>query len=123
MSPEAQRIAIAEACGWYLRDVKANPDYRWCHPDYMAPHDSRPETKGVYGCKLPPDYLNDLNAMHGAEKVLTEGQRIEYVREIGFIWTGRNDRAIPNWWLVHDATAPHRAEAFLRAIGKWEDGK
>jgi len=46
VTPEAQRIAIAEACGWKTgyRDPEA-----W-HP--------------------LPDYLNDLNAMHDAEQVL-----------------------------------------------------
>jgi hypothetical protein len=61
--------------------------------------------------------------MHEAEKVLTQQQRIEYVRELVFFWTGRNDRAIPSWWFVHDATAAQRAEAFLRTIGKWEEDK
>ena len=50
VTPEAQRIAIAEACGWKTgyRDPEA-----W-HP--------------------LPDYLSDLNAMHEAEKVLNEKQ-------------------------------------------------
>lgn len=42
MTPEAQRIAIAEACGWQLLGGM------WHHP--------------IGG--FIPDYLNDLNAMH-----------------------------------------------------------
>jgi hypothetical protein len=113
MKPEQQRIAIAEACGWtnvaplIVKNVK---------------HEGDNITVGIRSDDgWIPDYLNDLNAMHEAEKVLTQQQRIEYVRELGFIWTGRNDRAIPNWWFVHAATADERAEAFLRTIGKWED--
>jgi hypothetical protein len=107
MKPEKQRIAVAEACGW---TVSANG--WWSHPTLPDNGGAMPDA---------PDYLNDLNAMHEAEKVLTQQQRIEYVRDLGYIWTGRNDRALPNWWFVHDATAAQRARAFLRTIGKWED--
>jgi hypothetical protein len=55
-----------------------------------------------------PDYLNNLNAMHEAENVLTADQWYEY------------DRLMPlrDPQKMH-ATAAQRAEAFLRAIGKW----
>jgi hypothetical protein len=116
MKPELQRIAIAEACGWVMttEQVEHTQWTEWTETRkfWVSPHGKRGEL---------PDYLNDLNAMHEAEKVLTQQQRIEYVRELGYIWTGRNDRAIPNWWFVHDATATQRAEAFLRTIGKWEE--
>jgi hypothetical protein len=101
MKPYRQRIAIAKACG-----------FKWS--EYS-------DELGQLVAEFMPDYLKDLNAIHEAEKVLTQQQRIEYVCELGYIWTGRNDRAILNWWFVHDATAAQRAEAFLRTIGKWED--
>ena len=100
MTPEQQRIAIAEACGWKTgyRDPEA-----W-HP--------------------LPDFFHDLNAMHEAEKVLTVAQRITYANQIGVILSGGSvGRAIPNWWFIHEATASQRAEAFLRTIGKWEEAK
>lgn len=115
MNNEKQRIAIAEACGL------PKPYSKWSGADGGTLCHSVTVEDGLKRAKHIPDYLNDLNAMHEAEKVLTVGQRIEYVREIGFIFTGRNDRAIPDWWLIHLATAELRAEAFLRAIGKWED--
>ena len=108
MNTEKQRIAIAEACGW-----KEIAD--WGAGGINGKHPTEPWVEVI------PDYLADLNAMHEAEKVLTVGQRIEYVRDIGFIFTGRNERAIPDWWMIHEATAAQRAEAFLRTIGKWED--
>ena len=91
MTPEAQRIAIAEACGWKTgyRDPEA-----W-HP--------------------LPDYLNDLNAMHDAEKVLTSEQVTSYVYSL----ESMNER----WSTPAFATASQRAEAFLRAIGKWKECK
>ena len=91
MTPEAQRTAIAEACGWKTgyRDPEA-----W-HP--------------------LPDYLNDLNAMHDAEKVLTNEQLEVYC----------NILHKPNhgvYWAIH-ATASQRAESFLRTRSKGEEAK
>lgn len=62
-----------------------------------------------------PDYLNDLNAMHDAEKALG----LSYDR-----WT-RELRAIceRDRRCIESATASQRAEAFLRTIGKWEEAK
>ena len=115
MNKEKQRIAIAEACGMIgpfenSEEWFENGDSDGC---IIVLRDATG--------KRVANYLNDLNAMHEAEKVLTVGQRIEYVREIGFIFTGRNDRAVPDWWLIHEADAQQRAEAFLRTIGKWEE--
>jgi hypothetical protein len=110
MNKQKQRIAIAEACGWKSGKCPCREELcdAW-------------KTPAGDNWEYVPDYLNDLNAMHEAEEVLTQQQRIEYVRDLGYIWTGRNDRAIPNWWFVHDATATQRAAAFLRTIGKWEE--
>ena len=61
------------------------------------------------------NYCNDLNAMHQAEKVLTEHQTESiYPRNLG-AW--RNPTK-PIY-----ATARQRAEAFLRTQGKWEEAK
>tara|TARA_R110000868_G_scaffold45398_2_gene150638 strand:+ start:343 stop:753 length:411 start_codon:yes stop_codon:yes gene_type:complete len=69
-----------------------------------------------------PDYLNDLNAMHEAEKVLTVAQRITYAYQIGVVLSGGSvGRAIPNWWFIHEATAAQRAEAFFRTLGLWHE--
>ncbi len=107
MTPEAQRIAIAEACGWtnvaprIVKNVK---------------HQGDDITVGIWSDNgWIPDYLNDLNAMHEAEKVLTYEQLEVYC----------NILHKPNhgvYWAIH-ATAAQRAEAFLRTIGKWEEAK
>ena len=96
MTPEAQRIAIAEKHG----------TMRW---SYALP-------KKCVGASVP-DYLNDLNAMHDAEKVLirpnlyAQGGWGMYLRHLSIV----TDEQHPI-----DATAAQRAEAFLRTIGKWE---
>jgi hypothetical protein len=69
-----------------------------------------------------PNYLNDLNAMHEVEKVLTHlGLYAEHLERICRSQSAMKFAA-PGVWLVH-ATAAQRAEAFLRTIGKWEDGR
>jgi len=103
MSPEQQRNAIAEACGFY--DI-AN-GYGWV------------EFKGGQLLKKLPDYLADLNVMHEAEKMLTDSQSGQYER---FLMGSRSFVGAAEFWTYH-ATAAQRAEAFLRTLGKWEDGE
>ena len=115
MKPEAQRTAIAEACGWvtdcgYENSIRDNAFFG-----------SNP-SQGIKW-KRCPDYLNDLNAMHEAEKVLAESQYYDfrqYLKQITMhtkIFMEEHKRA------VITATATQRAEAFLRTIGKWEESK
>ena len=114
MTPEQQRIAIAESCGltnvapMIVKNVK---------------HKGDDITVGIWSDDgWVPQYLNDLNAMHEAEKVLTVAQRINYANQIGVVLSGGSvGRAIPNWWFIHEATASQRAEAFLRTLGLWEE--
>ena len=69
-------------------------------------------------CSIP-DYLNDLNAMHSAEKSLGEIERERYTDNICGITPCNYD----GWFSCAHATAAQRAEAFLKTIGKWEDIK
>ena len=105
MTPEAQRIAIAEACGWtnvaprIVKNVK---------------HQGDDITVGIWSDNgWIPDYLNDLNAMHEAEMILTAQQRRSYVNCIFNLPVSECESNA-------FATAAQRAEAFLRVIGKWE---
>lgn len=116
MTPEAQRIAIAEACGWrgrFMTDVCA-----WRMTQEI--HGIRPD--GVW---YPlPDYLADLNAMHEAEKVLTLNQWVNYIKHLSEITgAGAQSLRLQQCRLAISATAAQRAEAFLRTIGKWEEDK
>lgn len=104
MKPEAQRILIARACGWENVEVESigAPPYSWrlCG------------TKKGSFTRLVPDYPNDLNAIHEAEKVLTDVQWLEYTDKLFYMGPR----------MAH-STAAQRAEAFLRTIGKWEESK
>lgn len=107
MKPDAQRIAIAEACGW--RATEAG----WSHP-------SLPPAANVYG-RMPPDYLNDLNAMHEAERVLTKDQQASYGELLLSAVPYNASGVHRDIFLCAHATAAQRAEAFLRTIGKWQE--
>ena len=101
MNKEQQRIAIAEACGW--TQIESCTCCDGVSRGYQP-------TPGAHKKHLP-DYLNDLNAMHEAEKVLTKEQAEKYVTILCL-------QVQPTPQLYH-ATAAQRAEAFLRTIGKW----
>ena len=193
MKPEAQRIAIAEACGWRGQPVKQAWQHKSGFPKYWRsiPIDNseafdffsasrvsrvllNPQNKPVFRkvccgvlnnrdsySMIPiiqhfenadqdkpwpvieqslehfvehlPDYLNDLNAMHEAEKMLSwadEGaltsERIRYLMNLEAVISGPMDRFgyRPNRTRsVPFAKAAQRAEAFLRTLGKWEDAQ
>jgi len=104
MKPEEQRIAIAETCG-FKREERG-------YGSYTRIEDGEEFT--YYSHDLP-DYLNDLNAMHEAEKALSLKGRNNYIDWLGTTYYDS--------WEFCRATAAQRAEAFLRTIGKWEGDK
>lgn len=109
MSPEKQKIAIAEALGWkrianhhFDRGIEKFVGY-YQHPSQK------------YICVTPnnlPDYPSDLNAMHKAEEYL--GDIDNWLKYEGFLDEGGTK------FLFH-ATAAQRAEAFLRVLNLWEE--
>lgn len=92
MSNEQINRAISEACGWSMEDGV----WVW--------------TADGIDCTYYElwDWANDLNAMHHAEKTLTDDQFDTYAEMLDGIFGIR-------------ATARHRAEAFLRTVGKWKE--
>jgi hypothetical protein len=105
MSDEQINIAIAEVLGY---------EFQGSCPH--SPNESVKPPKGplIRFDKLP-DYCNDINAMHEAEKVLTKEQEDSYVTILCL--------EVQPEPLLHHATARQRAEAFLKTIGKWEEYK
>ena len=61
------------------------------------------------------DYCGDLNAMHEAEQMLTEDQFKWYTHWLEKLMPDTRYRSLLC------APASRRAEAFLRAMGKWEE--
>lgn len=110
MSPEAQRIAIAEFC-------KLPPEVTWKLPSsFVVDNENR---------FLLPDFTNDLNACHEMEKTIFPG-RIG-TKQTGPLWHDFvlnlervTDRSNDNNSNIH-ATAAQRCEAFLKTINLWKE--
>jgi len=111
MKPEQQRIAIAEACGW-TAEQDSNGYWRAVKQKDAAVELWLSE-QTVWSVGIP-DYLNDLNAMHEAERVLNPSLAAGYAKMLTSIaWKSEQPVFAPM-----TATAAQRAEAFLRTIGK-----
>jgi hypothetical protein len=124
MTQEEQRVSIAEACGWkYVEGLNvsslSHSGATSCADCWVCP-----KRGAGYGAYEPPNYLNDLNAMHDAEKVLTNEQDLEYSEALEQVVEGRFvTNNAEDMRRLRSATASQRAEAFLRTIGKWEECK
>lgn len=111
MTDEAQRIAIAEFCGFVNQPVDFN---------YMGESGTvdcwRLYDKGgkVIRSGLP-EYLKDHNAIYEAEGKLNAFQIVDYLRYLQTITRGHSE-----WSQFVHVEPRHCAEAFLKAIGKWE---
>lgn len=117
MSPEAQRVAIAEACGWFWATHDNAGGICWLQiPGSSMPGGwwrvSTPKCRNQGVLISVPDYLTDLNAMHEAEKVLPS--RDAYCRNLIVVCD-------PDAFASVVATAAQRAEAFLRTMNLWRD--
>jgi hypothetical protein len=111
MTPEAQQIAIAEACG--LSDISKIGE--------QLMH-------GGTGIFLNvPDYLNDLNAMAEAEKVKEMAFDSDYAYWLAHIAVrdrGLNEDRLnvgDGFQIALTATAAQKAEAFLKALNLWKE--
>lgn len=113
MTPQDQQIAIAEACGWDVDDELED--------GALMGHILR-EGSGFKAWDLVPDYLNDLNTIHEAVMNHLGGNEDLFYEELARIVNGE---AEPHWsddrHFLINATAPQRAEAYLKAINRWTD--
>lgn len=103
MTEEAQRIAIATACGW-TGIVRRN----------------RHEFGGLIGVapdgieKVVPSFTRNLNDMHTAEKIFSVSDWDTYTELLmnrHLQWSSHRN-------CLH-ATASERAEAFLKTLNLW----
>jgi hypothetical protein len=105
MTSEQQRIKIAELDGW-----------KWEWRTINGKHVQR-AVKRVgnirYQKEVFPDYPNDLNAMHEAEKFCINETNEALYRNFLVLQS--------NEWKYHRTTASQRAKALLRTLGLWEE--
>jgi hypothetical protein len=117
MKPSKQRIAIAEYLG--LKVAQSIGDNADCWFTEEMERDRRQRWRNACVVRIIPDYLNDLNAMHEAEKRLSDSQLSAYVGELANVIVNGEDKTILGNQMWH-ATAKQRSEAFLKTIEKWE---
>lgn len=92
---------IANQCGWHMQ-----------HGEWIEPCGEN---------KLqPPNYVNDLNAMHSAEATLAPIKIKRYISEIWSAMCRDGNAGELEIGTIH-ATARQRSEAFLKALGKWKE--
>jgi hypothetical protein len=121
MTPDEQRVAIAKACGWKCNgdpdQLTATQGWQFAHQCVLSP-----EGKLVTHNSIP-DYINDLNAMHEAEKVLTQEQMIAYSRHVGKLVTSHLPASRAAWmdFKLINSTAAQRSEAFIRTLNLWQE--
>lgn len=104
MTDEQINAAIARACGW-------------------IPDCDRGICWDQYGNAIitPPNYCADLNAMRKVEQYVED--RNKYLNILADLTKSLESASVDNDWFFCRATARERAEAFLRTLGKWEEGK
>ncbi len=113
MTPNEQRIAIARACGWKnFNSASHEGSIQYGQPP-NAPHNS---------WELP-NYLNDLNAIAEARKILNSDQQIQFSIKVGKFVT-QTLRANQSAWMdfrLIDSSAGCQSEMFLRTLGLWQE--
>lgn len=124
LTPEEKRIRIAgimglrPAIGWsqdcWLGETDDMEVAKRFAPRAIVVKDELKRPTGLYRVPIP-DYPGDLNACHEMEKTLTGNEVTRYDNHLHAI-CGSLQKAIR-------ATASQRCEAFLRAVGKWDDTK
>jgi len=118
MTPEEQRIALAEWAGWKY-SPSANSSIK--HEAIMAWY--RPGNSPWHLEQLP-DYLNDLNAVHELEKRLSISDREAYrsILSQNAIFYPETIGTCTDWCLIH-ASAEERCEALLKTLNLWKGGE
>jgi hypothetical protein len=117
LSDDELRIKVAELCGW--KNIEPyRPNGCQLFKDLFGLH------IGMFG-RLP-DYPNDLNAMHEAEKLLITCPRLDstdtikgrtdwYSSDLMRVMGGARRSSL---FSISHATARQRAEAFVLTMGK-----
>jgi hypothetical protein len=113
MKLEAQRVAIAEACGFERKIMRSFRET----PGWYAETPS-----GTAFFENIPDYLNDLNAISAAIKLQnwSAEQQHQFFQIYLFNIFARREGFRDSCQVACNPNASDWCEAFLKTIGKWE---
>lgn len=146
MTPEAQRIALAEWDGFRWYRMPKHPsdsrryrtlflplvhEYEGQSPEWLEKADgSESCANWEYMRKegYVPDYLNDLNVVRTLEVRLSPAEFAEYKHELMTVIIGAEvpnpawlQSGLPSSSLAICATAPQRCEAILKTLNLWKE--
>jgi len=114
MSPERQRVVIAELHGY--DGIFKDEDAVVCG---FKMSEFERSINGVVSQPIP-DYLNDLNAIHEAILKLPEDLHNEFHRQLYILTKPTPFDMWQHNWAFITAGPEVLCEALLRTIGKWE---
>lgn len=109
------RIAIAEHRGW----KRVPTPFRCGQAIVDWPVFEKDGIRASIRTNTLPDWPNDLNLMHEAEKKLNADEQRQYIDWLDSIVWKQITNQVHGFKRCH-ATAIQRAEAYLRTIGKWK---
>lgn len=109
MTDNEINIAIAKICGWSQCEPKVYFNF-----SQTVSHAFIKDGAYYGGLNSIPDYCNDLNAMHEAEKTLFPHRMHTYCDYLRNCADGTFE-----WYRIH-TTARQRAEAFLKTLNLWK---
>ena len=118
MTNRAINKAIAEHLGW--KELDFHLDGKRILGKRPSFHNGKIVSYTVD--QYVPDYCNDLNAMHKAERLLDDDQWLEYMLNLQDVLQRDPDRG--KWIVRQDnmhSTAAQRAKAFVKTIDKWKE--
>ena len=108
MTNEQINVAIAQACGW---TILKKPLSGFGFAAYAKEPNGDP-SPGI------PDYCDDLNAMHEAEKTVFGNSIlwVEFMERLCDATGAVNTSMVDAMVIIIQATARQRAEAFLKTV-------
>jgi hypothetical protein len=122
------RTKIASALGWkcfpyvVINGVRKDVP-TWVPPEQVKGFDPDKPPGGCYAGRMPPDYPNSLEAMHGAELMLTLGAMACYQSMLcKLIGVPLEVSEVADLQKVISATAEQRATAFVMTILAYTEG-
>ncbi len=133
MKPEEQRVAIGQVVGWTIEPDK-NGGFNLYEPRHRFRGWSRDRERLIVWL---PDYLNDLNAMSEAIKILKDDKpyssnpadyptwmflsNLSNVAGIKLFYNGEFVGSQGDLFKLANATAPQKCEALLKTLKLWKD--
>jgi hypothetical protein len=113
MTDDQIRIAIAEWCGWTFQPMTGPLGCPWVMPSATKWEDRMPQ---------PPDYPNDLNAVHEVENIINSNTDLGYAYDMALCkLVNAYEEGLCNHVRLYHATARQRCEALLKTVGLWKE--